>query len=179
MHAIASSIAGSHRTSAAPTGSRSLRHLVLHRASSAAAAKRWDARISCGSASSAAGLRCGGPGISNLRLLRVVRSSDGLDSPWSVGTAAGYVVGPPGNGNSQVRQLRRGSTRGRPYAASLPPLSSSGHHRSPGRSAQPRDTRWTFQGTGHAQGRQLHRGVTRGGPNALGLASLKHYGSFG
>jgi hypothetical protein len=42
---------------------------------------RWGARISYGSASSAAGLRGGGPGISNPRLLRVVRSSDGLDSP--------------------------------------------------------------------------------------------------
>jgi hypothetical protein len=41
----------------------------------------WGARISCGSASSAAGLRGGGPGTSNLRHLRVVRSSDGLDSP--------------------------------------------------------------------------------------------------
>jgi hypothetical protein len=38
MHAIASAIAGSLRTSTAPTGSRTLRHLLLHRASSVAAA---------------------------------------------------------------------------------------------------------------------------------------------
>ena len=37
MHTISSAIAGSLRTSTAPTDSRTLRHLLLHRASSAAA----------------------------------------------------------------------------------------------------------------------------------------------
>jgi len=163
MHAIASAIAGIHRTSAAPTGSRTLRHLVLHRASSAAAAQAVGRPDQWGSPPA------------QPRAYAVAGSHRRRASS----AAAAYAVGRPDQ--LRVSQLSRGSTRWR--ARNQQPQTS------PSRSVKcwpllP----WSVgaaagyvvdpPGNGHAQGRQLHRGITRGGPNALGLAPLEHYGSF-
>jgi hypothetical protein len=153
MHAIASAIAGIRRTSAAPTGSRTLSHLVLHRASSAAAAQAVGRPDQLGgppaqprayavagshrrrASSAAVTYAVGRP--DQLQISQLSRGSTRWQAlnqqpqtspsrsvelwprlPWSVGAAAGYAVDPPGNCNSQVCQLHRRSTRGRPYASS-------------------------------------------------------------
>jgi hypothetical protein len=138
---------------------------------------RWDARISCGSDGQPAQ-----PRVYALGLLRVVRSSDGLDSP-------GRSEQP-----RRCRGIRGWPSRERQLAGlPAPPRVNAGRPVcvKPSSSLVKRASTlpWSVgavvryavdpPGNGHAQGRQLHRGVTRGGPNALGLAPLKHYESFG